>query len=82
MQKAREWEIVWEFLPEERDLHRLPRQWVISLIFTLVGGPFQQWVDERIEARNEKLASDNNQMIEVDPQIAAAFAASTSLSSK
>ena len=48
----------------------------------MVGEPFQQWVAERIEARNEKLASDNNQMIEVDPQIAAAFAASSSLSSK
>ena len=43
-QKAREWEKVWEYLPEERDLHRLPRNWVVSLLYTIVGAPFEEWV--------------------------------------
>ena len=80
--KARDWPDVWEYLPDERDLRRLPRQWVISVIYTVVGQPFADWVDERIQARNEKLAFEGNKMIEVDPEIAACFAASTNISGK
>ncbi len=49
LNKAHEWQIVWEYLPDERDLHRLPRQWVISVIFTVVGAPFEEWVSEQIQ---------------------------------
>ena len=81
-EQARDWPQVWKYLPDERDLHRLPRQWVISVIYTVVGQPFADWVEERIEARNEKLAAEGNKMIEVDPVIAACFAASTNISGK
>lgn len=81
-EKARDWPQVWKYLPDERDLHRLPRQWVISVIYTVVGQPFADWVEERMEARNEKLAAEGNKMIEVDPAIAACFAASTNISGK
>ena len=28
---------VWHYLPEKRDLHRLPRQFIIDVIYTVVG---------------------------------------------
>ena len=49
LNQARKWQIVWDYLPDERDLHRLPRQWVISVIFTVVGAPFEEWVHEQIQ---------------------------------
>ena len=73
---------MWKYLPDERDLHRLPRQWVISVIYTVVGQPFSDWLEGRMQARNEKLAAEGNKMIEVDPAIAACFAASTNISGK
>ena len=39
-EKAREWPVVWEYLPDERDLDRLSRSYAISLIYTLVGQEF------------------------------------------
>ena len=32
------------YLPEERDMHKLPRQWVINVIYSLCGDNFRQWV--------------------------------------
>ena len=39
-------------------------------------------MNERIEARNQKVAEDDNKVIEVDPEIAAAFNASNFISGK
>ena len=39
--KAKAWEEVFEYLPDERDLHRLPRAYVMNLTFTLKGLEFQ-----------------------------------------
>ncbi len=81
-EKADDWPAVWKYLPDERDMHRLPRQWIISVIYTVVGQPFAGWVEERLQARNEKIATEGNEMIAVDPEIAACFAASTNISGK
>ena len=40
--------VMLQYLPEERDWHRLPRQWVINLFATILGKPFQVWVDAAI----------------------------------
>ena len=82
LKKARDWELVWQYLPDERDLHRLPRSWLVNLIFSVVGGPFRDWVDARVEERNAKHVDDNNKMIAVDPEVLAAFRSSTHISSK
>ena len=44
LEKADDWPAVWKYLPDERDMHRLPRQWIISVIYTVVGEPFADWV--------------------------------------
>ena len=47
-----------------------------------MGKIFDDWVKEQIEARNSKVAVDKDIMISIDPEIAAAFNNSTSVSCK
>lgn len=70
------------YLPEERDLHRLPRQFIVNIIFTIVQDPFKLWVKERIKARNDTVAENRSLLISLDPEIAAAFRNSVNISSK
>ena len=58
----------------------MPRAYVGNVIYTLVGQPFKEWVMERCQQRNERLAQDHSTAIQLDPRIAAAFAASTFVS--
>ena len=39
-------------LPVEREIYKLTRQYIINVIYTLVGESFSQWVDARVEERN------------------------------
>ena len=68
---------VWPYFPDSKDIPKLPRQWVVNVVNTIVGQPFSDWVKHQIDVRNEKLASDHNLNIELDPDIAAAFRASS-----
>ena len=71
-----------DYLPEEEDHKRLPRQWVINIVYTLAGKPFSDWVLEHVEARNRKIVADKQLAIIMDPDIMQAFHASTHVSSK
>ena len=51
------------------------------MIYTIVGDQFNQWVQEKIRERNDRVASKHDLMIELDPAIARAFEASTMISS-
>ena len=70
------------YLPDERDYGKLPRRWLCGVVFTKVGEPFRNWVQEKIKARNDYVASKRNLMIDLDPRIAAAFNQSINISSK
>ena len=71
-----------DYLPEERDLPKIPRAWLANVTYTIVGDQFNEWVQEKIRERNDRVASKNDLMIELDPAIARAFQASTMISSK
>ena len=47
---------------------------------TVLGDVFTDWVSEKIEERNEEVREKKDMNIELDPDIAAAFKASTSVS--
>ncbi len=47
---------------------------------TVLGDVFTDWVSEKIEERNEEVRNKKDMNIELDPDIAAAFRASTSVS--
>ena len=70
------------FLPDDRDLSKLPRQWLANVFYTVIGGPFQVFVDKLIEARNTKVAKQGNVMIEMDEEVYEAFKNSKQISSK
>ena len=70
------------YLPEERDMAKLPRQWIINIIYSLCGDSFRQWVSQQVKDRNERLAEKRDLMIDLDPDIAAAFGNSAYISSK
>ena len=55
IEKRREHRDLERYLPEERDLDRLPRQWIASVVRGLLKTEFDLWVDEIIEKRNENV---------------------------
>ncbi len=69
------------FPQEERERDRLPRDYVANVIFTIVGKPFQEWVNVRVEARHQLVAKQEDQIM-MDESIARFFNASTSTSGK
>ena len=82
LKKGKEFSEVAHFLPEERDIHRLPRAFVVNIINTVVKEPFRKWVSERIKERNDTIAENRNLVIDLDPEIAKAFHSSVNISSK
>ena len=52
------------------------------MAYSVLGDDFSAWVKEQILQRNDKVAEKGNLMIQLDPEIAAAFQASTSVSCK
>jgi len=71
-----------DYLPEDRDMHKVPRQWLLNVAYTVLGEPFAGWVKSEIENRNEELATKQKLYIEMDPDIARAFHSSFNISSK
>ena len=73
-------EVVLQALPIQRECYRLERSYLCNLIYSIVGEPFKDWVDERVNKRNNKVAVEGNQFINMDPEIARIFQASTQVS--
>ena len=82
LEQARKAAHVNNYLPEDRDMHKVPRQWLINVAYTLVGEPFSDWVKAEIANRNEELARKQKLLIEMDTEIAKAFDKSANISSK
>ena len=64
------------YLPDGKEIPQLPRQWLANMIYTVYGRQFAEWLDARIKECNKRLEAKNNMLIEMDPDIAAAFAQS------
>ena len=52
------------------------------MLNSLIRQDFTDWVRHHIEARNKKMTTAHNLLIDMDPEIAEAFANSTAVSSK
>ena len=63
---------------QERD--KLPRQYVINVIYTCAGQPFREWVNQLVDRRHEEVADKKQLYIELDPEIAAVFNSSKAVS--
>ena len=60
-------------LPIEKEIEKLPKQWLINVIYTIVGDQFAQWVKDRIEERNQRMLQDRGLVIEMDQDVQRAF---------
>ena len=68
-------------LPSVRaEVEKLPRQYIANVIYTIAGEPFKEWCQEQIEARNRLRTQEHDMIIDMDPEIAKIFKASTSVS--
>ncbi len=80
---AKMYPAVMKCLPESEDeTKKMPRQYLANIVYTVVGKQFYDWVDGKVKARNQKVISEANMGIEMDPDIAAIFKASTAVSGK
>ena len=59
--------VVNDYLPEQDEFRKLPRQWLINLTYTLVGQPFADWAKAIMEARNQRLVDEQKLAIDIDP---------------
>ena len=82
LEQAANYPEVEHFLPDAKEHHYLPRQWLINVVHTVAGDDFAQWATHQQDARNNKIAVDNNLMIEMDPMILKCFQDSKQVSSK
>ena len=65
------------YLPIGREIGKLPKQWIANVCATVLKDVFTTWVAKQVKERNEKLVVKQGLAIEMDPEIAAAFNAST-----
>ena len=80
---AKPYENVTKALPiEPREVLKLHRDYLSTVIYTLVGKPFVMWVESKIKKRNMKLEEDKDMTVMLDPEIAAILQKSNSVSGK
>ena len=82
LEKGQEHPQVVNYLPDERDIERLPRSFIVNVTYTLMGEKFKSWVHEVIVERNNRIAENRKLIIELDPAVATAFRDSVNISSK
>ena len=70
------------YLPDDIDLPKVPKQWIVNVCAAVLGDPFKDWVSEQVEDRNALMADKKEIHIAMDPGMAAKFSASTHVSCK
>ena len=61
-------------------MHKVPRQWIVNVCYTVIGKKFADWVGESINARNQHVAEKQDLLLEMDPEILQAFKNSKNIS--
>ena len=81
-EQMRQNEEVLRFMPIEKEVKKLPKQFLVNVAYSVYGDTFAAWVKQRVEERNAKVTKEKNLLISMDPEVAAAFEASTAVSRK
>ena len=71
-----------EFLPSGKELTKMSRKFICDVIYSLTGDEFENWVNERVQQRHQKMASKKDLMLSLDPEIARCYEASQAISRK
>ena len=69
-------------MPEPKEIPKLPKSFICSVLRRVIGEEFVKFVREKIESRNERIKADGDLTVEIDPEIAEALAKSSFVSSK
>ena len=62
--------VVADYLPEAKELPKLPKQWIANVCHTLLKTTFSDWVRKQVDERNKSLLVKKDMLIDVDPAIA------------
>ena len=71
---------VFNYLPDGSEVHKVPKSWLCNTIHSVAKDNFKNWVRQQVEERNALVISKKNCMIDMDHELAEAFAASTKVS--
>jgi len=71
-----------DYLPDDPDLMKVPKQWIVNVCAAVIGDPFKNWVSEQMEDRNAQMVEKRELMIGMDPDMAQKFYNSTHVSCK
>ena len=58
------------YLPDGKEINKVPKAWVANVCATVLGDVFTKWVSSQVKLRNEKLVVEKGLAIEMDPRIA------------
>ena len=73
---------VMKCLPKvQREREKLPRPYLGNVIYTIVGEPFKQWVERKVNERHE-LRRQHDSQIHMDKEVAIAFNRSSAVAGK
>ena len=70
------------YLPDKRELVKLPKQYLVNVCFKVIGPNFEIWMRQIIDERNQKIKEKQNLMISMDSEIAKVFNCSNFVSRK
>lgn len=70
------------YLPDGKEIHKTPKQWIANVCNTVLKDVFAHWVEEQIKKRNLEMQEKKGLMIEMDAEVAEVFEASTKNSGK
>ena len=73
---------VHDYLPDGKEVLKMPKQWIGNIVHSVLKNIFSDWVKMQIERRNEEMLVERGLTIDMDPEVAAAFQASTKTSGK
>ena len=71
-----------DYLPDGKEVLKIPKAWIGCVINTVLGETFSKWVKDQVEKRNAQLVVEKGLAIEMDPEVAEVFKASTKTSGK
>ena len=75
-EKAWEYNGVKLYLPDDRDRQKLPKHWLLN-VFLRYGSYSSNWITQEMNSSNYNLADKRDLLIDLDPEVARVFAAST-----
>jgi len=79
---ARKKQQLLKFLPDEKDWNHLDKKWACDVLYTKDTQAIQDMINNAMSARKKKLEKNQNLLVEMRPEFAAALKRCDSFSSK